>query len=90
MILLAVKSLNVTPRFLPVIVVVVPPPGGPDFGEKFVIAGAGHCWPSVIIAIEHSSPTLQLDVVSHHPHWKLVPTLVLTHAEQPVSENKQS
>ncbi len=57
MILLAVKSLNVTLKFLPAIVIVVPHPGGPDCGEKLVITGAGHCWPSVIIAIEHSSHT---------------------------------
>ena len=89
MMLEALKSLNVTPRFLPLIVITVPPSGGPDMGDILVIEGAGHCVPIVIRdIIKHSSETVH--EVSHHPHWKVVRSLVLTHAEQSVAMGTQS
>ena len=52
--LLEVKSSKVTPRSLPVMVMVVPPSIGPDLGLKSVMIGAGQPDPSVISVASHA------------------------------------
>ena len=77
--LLDVKSLYVTPRSLPVMVMIVPPSIGPDLGLKSSITGAGQPDPSVIGAASHVPMYVQLSVVplglSHQLHSN--PLLIL-------------
>ena len=49
-----VKSSYVTPRSLPVMVMVVPPSIGPDLGIKSVMTGEGQPDPSIIGATSHA------------------------------------
>ena len=53
----AVKSLNDIPMSVPVMVMVVPPSGGPYFGLKSEILGGAQSDPMVIgIALSHTPP----------------------------------
>ena len=70
--LLGEKSSKVTPSSLPVMVIVVPPSMGPDFGLKSVITGGGQFNPLEMKSLEQSSMKLQLSAEEfdprHHPH----------------------
>ena len=82
-----VKSLKETPRFVPVMVMVVPPSGGPDFGVKSVIVGLGHCEPEVKSCDGQSPVKVQVSVIplglSHQPHSNPVTMLTPRQGEQP-------
>ncbi len=86
------KSAKVTPRSVPVMVMVVPPLGGPEEGETLVMTGPGHCPPMVMTGVEpgHNSLMRHEDELSHHPHWKFEASLVPTQEEQSLATTLQS
>ena len=84
------KSLKAIPRSVPVMVMVVPPSGGPDFGLKSIIVGGGHCEPIVARVCPgiagQSSVKEQVSVIPlgllHHPHSNPLVMLTPRHEEQ--------
>jgi hypothetical protein len=89
------KSLKETPRSVPVIVMVVPPSGGPILGSKSVIVGLGHSEPVVARFCEGQSPVneqvsiIPLDL-SHQPHSNPLVMFKPRHEEQPSAKAGQS
>ena len=92
MLLGAEKSSKVTPRSVPVMVMVVPPLGGPEEGEILVITGPGHRPPMVLTGLEswHNSSIRHEDELSHHPHWKFEVSLLPIQEEQSLATTLQS
>jgi hypothetical protein len=85
------KSLKKTPRSVPVMMMVVPPLGGPNLGLKSLIVGLGHSEPVVARFCEGQSPVneqVSLDL-SHQPHSNPLVMLVPIHEEQPVANAGQ-
>ena len=83
------KSAMVTPRSVPVMVISVPPLGGPERGEKFVMTWVGHWLPvikrgGVVWEFVHSASMEHMSelAVLHQPHSKVVVFLVPTQVEQ--------
>ena len=83
----ALKSSKVTPNSLPVMVMVVPPSGGPELGLMPVTIGFEHCEPSVWRVPWQSAVKEQMWVIpfdlSHHPHLNPLSKLAPRHEEQP-------
>ena len=83
------KSAMVTPRFVPVMMMSVPPLGGPEQGEKFVMTWAGHWLPEIkrggmVWEFVHSASMEHVSelAVLHQPHSKVVVFLVPTQVVQ--------
>ena len=85
------KSFKETPRSVPVIVMIVPPWGGPDIGEILVMAWVGQSR----LLIRNGKEVMH---ASEIVHWWLVPShqpqkrssLVLTQEEQSIANIRQS
>ncbi len=93
MLLREVKSAKVNPRSVPVMMMVVPPLGGPEEGETLVMTGRRHCLRMVMTGVKpghNSSIRHDEDELSHHPHWKFEASLVPTQEEQLLATTLQS
>ncbi len=73
-------------------VMLVPPLGGPEVGEKLVMVWRGHCNPLVRREEPslHSSTILHLDELPHQPHWKPGVSLLPTQEEHSSETGTQS
>ena len=92
---LSVKSLKETPRSVPVMMIVVPPSGGPNLGVKSVIVGIGHCEPVVAFNLRDGQSPVneQVSVIplglSHQPQSNPPSMLIPIQEEQPPATSRQ-